>query len=44
MQEYLNGTGVDSYSNNQTEAKLLEVFGDSLIITEMNGKPNVDIS
>lgn len=41
MQEYLHGTGVEPYSNKQTKAKLLEVFGDSLIITEMNGKPNV---
>ena len=40
MKEHLHGTGVEPYSNKQTKAKLLEVLGDSLIITKM-GKSNV---
>ena len=41
MKEYLNDTESEAYGRSHMKTKLLEYFGDKIIITDINGKPNV---
>ena len=41
MEEYLNNTDSEAYGRSHMKTKLLEHFGDKIIITDINGKPNV---
>ena len=41
MEEYLNNTDSEAYGWSYMKTKLLEHFGDKIIITDINGKPNV---
>ena len=41
MEEYLNNTDSEAYGRSHMKTKLLENFGDKIIITDINGKPNV---
>lgn len=41
MEEYSNNTESEAYGRSHTKTKLLEYFGDKIIITDVNGKPNV---
>ena len=41
MEEYLGDSATASYSRTHMKARLQEHFGDQIIITEINGKPNV---
>ena len=41
MEEYLNDTESEAYGRLHMKTKLLEYFGDKIIITDINGKANV---
>ena len=41
MKEYLSDTESEAYGRLYMKTKLLEYFGDKIIITDINGKPNV---
>ena len=41
MEEYLNDTESEAYGRLHMKTKLLEYFGDRIIITDINGKANV---
>lgn len=41
MEEYLNNTDSEAYGRSHMKTKLLEHFGDKIIITDIDGKPNV---
>ena len=41
MEEYLSDTDSEAYGRQHMKTKLLEYFGDKIIITDVNGKPNV---
>ena len=41
MEEYLGDSATAAYSRTHMKARLQEHFGDQIIITEINGKPNV---
>ena len=41
MEEYLNDTESEAYGRSHMKTKLLEYFGDKIIITDINGKANV---
>lgn len=41
MEEYLNDTDSEAYGRSHMKTKLLEYFGEKIIITDINGKPNV---
>ena len=41
MEEYLSGTNSEAYGRQHMKTKLLEYFGDRIVITDINGKPNV---
>ena len=41
MKEYLNDTESEAYGRSHMKTELLEYFGDKIIITDINGKPNV---
>jgi hypothetical protein len=41
MDDYLKGSSCDTYSFRYMKKKLLEYYGDRIIVTELNGKSNV---
>ena len=41
MEEYLNDSESEAYGRSHMKTKLLEYFGDKIIITDINGKANV---
>ena len=41
MEEYLNNTESEAYGRSHMKTKPLEYFGDKIIITDINGKPNI---
>lgn len=41
MEEYLSDSNSEAYGRHHMKTKLLEHFGDKIIITDINGKPNV---
>ena len=41
MEEYLNNTDSEAYGRSHMKTKLLDHFGDKIIITDINGRPNV---
>jgi len=41
MKEYLSDTESEAYGRLHMKTKLLEYFRDKIIITDINGKPNV---
>ena len=41
MEEYLNDTESEAYGRSHMKTKLLQHFGDKIMITDINGKPNV---
>ena len=41
MEQYLNDTESEAYGRSHMKTKLLEYFGDKIMITDINGKPNV---
>lgn len=41
MKEYFNDTESEAYGRSHVKTKLLEYFGDKIIVMDINGKPNL---
>jgi len=41
IEERLSDTNSEAYGRQHMKTKLLEYFGDKIVITDINGKPNV---